>query len=102
MCVCKNSLVIVENPDSSLRLCLDPKDLYKAVLRKNYQIPKAEEILNRLSGKQVVFDMKDGLWQLELDEQSSYLATVNSLFERLFFHKLPCCIYSAPDIFQNC
>ena len=34
-----NSLVIVEKKDGSLRLCLDPKDLNKAIKREYYKAP---------------------------------------------------------------
>lgn len=38
-----NNLVIVEKPDKSLRLCLDPKELNESIMRENYQIPSPEE-----------------------------------------------------------
>lgn len=93
----------MEKPDSRIRLCLDPKDLNKAVLRERYQIPKAEEILNRLSCKVLfsVLDMKDGFWQLELNDKSSYLTTFNTPFGRFRFRRLPYGICSAPEIFQK-
>jgi len=34
-----SSLVCVEKKDGSLRLCLDPKDLNKAVMREHHKIP---------------------------------------------------------------
>ena len=45
-----NSLVIVEKRDASLRLCLDPRDLYKAIRREHHRIPTAKDIASRLSG----------------------------------------------------
>ena len=45
-----NSLVIVEKRDGSLRLCLDPRDLNKAIRREHHRIPTAEDIASRLSG----------------------------------------------------
>ncbi|XP_030749218.1 uncharacterized protein LOC115877199 [Sitophilus oryzae] len=71
---CQN-LVIVEKPDKSLRVCLDPKDLNRYIGRERYLIPSPEELCNRLAGKEVfsVLDMKDGFYQIELDEPSSYL-----------------------------
>ena len=45
-----NSLVIVEKPNGSLRLCLDPRDLNKVIKREHYQLPTFEEISTRLSG----------------------------------------------------
>lgn len=34
-----NSLVIVEKPKGDLRLCIDPKDLNKAIQREHYRLP---------------------------------------------------------------
>ena len=34
-----NSIVIVEKEDGSLRICLDPKDLNRAVKREHFQLP---------------------------------------------------------------
>ena len=57
-----NSLVIVEKRDGSLRLCLDPRDLNKAIRLEHQRIPTAEDITSRLRGKKVfsIVDEKDG------------------------------------------
>ena len=56
-----HNLVIVEKKDGSLRLCLDPRELNKAIKRENVQIPTMEDVTCRLSGKKVftVIDLKD-------------------------------------------
>ena len=56
-----NSLVIVEKRDGSLRLCLDPRDLNKAIRREHYKIPIPEDITSRLRGKKFfsLLDEKD-------------------------------------------
>ena len=45
-----NSLVVIENPDGSLRLCLDPRDLNKVIKREHFQLPAFEDISTRLAG----------------------------------------------------
>ena len=45
-----NSLVVGEKPNGDLRICLDPRDLNKAIKREYYQLPTFEEISSRLSG----------------------------------------------------
>jgi len=61
-----NNLVIVEKKDGSLRLCLDPKDLNKAIKCKHYKIPNMEEITSEFTGKRVfsTLNLKDGYWQV--------------------------------------
>ena len=41
-----NSIVIVEKSNGDIRLCLDPKDLNRAVKREFSQMPTAEEIMS--------------------------------------------------------
>ena len=56
-----SSMVVVAKPNK-IRICLDPKDLNKAVLRPKYQMPTLEEILPKLNGAKVftTLDAKDG------------------------------------------
>lgn len=98
-----NSLLVVEKKDGSLRLCLDPRDLNKAIKREHYRIPTCEDVLAKLSGKSVftVIDMKDGFWQIKLDESSSRLCTFNTPFGRYSMLRMPFGISSAPEIFQK-
>ena len=38
-----NNLVAVEKPNGSIRICLDPRDLNKAIKRPHYVLPTTEE-----------------------------------------------------------
>lgn len=68
-------LVIVEKKNGDLRLCLDPKHLNDAIKREHFLIPTVEEISSKLAGKAffTVLDMKDGYWQVEIDDASADL-----------------------------
>ena len=70
-----NSLVYCRKPNGKLRICLDPKDLNKAISREHHVIPTLEEILPKLSGAKYfsIVDVKCGYWNVELDQESSYL-----------------------------
>ena len=98
-----NSLVIVEKKDGSLRLCLDPKDLNKAIKREYFKPPSIETISSKLSGKKVftVIDMTNCYWHKKLDEKSSELCTFNTPFGRYKFNRMPFGICSASDIAQK-
>jgi hypothetical protein len=50
-----SSMVAVRKPSGKLRICIDPKDLNKALLRPHYPIPTAtiDEILPRLANAKV-------------------------------------------------
>ena len=67
-----NSMVVVPKKNGSLRICLDPKDLNKAIRRCHYPLPTIEDIATRLHGAKVytIVDVKNGFWHVALDEQS--------------------------------
>ena len=98
-----SSLVIVPKKDGTLRLCIDPKDLNKAILRENYPLPTIEEVATRLHGAKLfsTLDVRCGFWHVELDEPSSYLTTFNTPFGRYRWKRMPFGISSAPEVFQR-
>ena len=98
-----NNLVLVEKPDGSLRICIDPKELNKAIKRHHYAHPTAEDILSQMSGAKYFRkrDASNAYWQIELDEESSKLLTFNSPFGRYQFLRMPYVIHSAGDVCQQ-
>ena len=98
-----NSIVIVEKPDGNLRICLDPKDLNRAVKREHFQLPTATEITSKLTGAKVFskLDAKDGFWHVKLDHPSSLLTTFNTPFGRFKFNRLPFGLNSSNEVFQK-
>ena len=97
-----SSEVVVRKGDK-LRLCIDPKDLNKAVKRSHYPMPTIEEILPELTKAKVfsVADASNGLWQVKLDEPSSYLTTFWTPFGRYRWLSMPFGIATAPEEFQR-
>ena len=69
-----NSFVIVHSKNK-IRVCLDPTNLNKAVIREPYHYRTPEDIYHKLSKAKffTVVDLKKGYWQIPLDEQSSTL-----------------------------
>ena len=98
-----NSMLVVEKKDGSIRLCIDPRELNKAIMREHYSVPTFDDVLPQLSGKKIfsIIDMKDGFWHVELDQESSKLVTFNTPFGRYSFTRLPFGISSAPEVFQK-
>ena len=98
-----SSMVVVPKRNGSLRICLDPKDLNRAIQRHHYPLPTIEDIATRLHGTKVftVVDVKNGFWHVVLDEQSSYLTTFHTPFGRYRWKRMPFGICSAPEIFQR-
>ena len=89
--------------NGQLRICLDPKDLNKAIRRDYHVTTTLEEILPKFNGAKFfsILDAKSGYWNVELDEPSSYLTTFNSPFGRYQCLRMPIGIRMAQDVFQH-
>ena len=63
-----NSIMIVEKKNRSLQICLDPRDLNKALRREHYSCPTIEVIAARLHGAKMftMLDATSGYWQVKL------------------------------------
>lgn len=77
-----SNIVIVEKPNKKLRICINPKELNNAIQDNFYEIPSFEDIKPKLHNKKLfsVFDMKDGFWQIALDDASKELCTFSTTF----------------------
>ena len=88
--------------DGSLCICLDPRDLNKAIIWEHFKAPTLDEITHKLSGAKVFskLDVKDGFWSIHLDKQSSYLTTFNMHKGHYQFLHMPFCLKISQDVFQ--
>lgn len=98
-----NSIVLVKKSNGSLRICLDPRNLNKAIKRSHYQFPTIHNIKARLAGAKIFssLDASSGFWTVSLDEESSKLCTFITPFGRYRFLRLPFGICSAPEYFHS-
>ena len=102
-----NSFVLVESKDKlgnlKLRICLDPTNLNKAIVREPYHFRTPEDIAHLLAEACImtVCDCKKGYWHQKLDEASSYLTTFNTELGRYRYTVMPFGITVAGDVFQR-
>ena len=96
-------MVVVQKKDGGLRICIDPKDLNKALKREHYQLRTIEEITARMPGARFfsTMDARSGYWQIPLDEESSKLTTFNTPLGRFPFTRMPFGIRSAQEVFHK-
>ena len=98
-----NSMVVVTKPYGSIRICIDARDLNKAVKRQHYPFLTVEEVVSRLPNAKIFckMDCTSGFWQLELDDESSKLCTFNTPFGRYRYLRLPFGIKCASELYQS-
>ena len=109
-----NSYVIVEKDTGNhhlpnhtvkkkLRICLDPRDLNKALEREPYHTRSVDEITAKLQGMTVftIVDFKKGYWMVVLHPDSRKLTCMALPFGRFQWTRLPMGTVVAQDIFQS-
>ena len=76
-----HNLVFTEKRNGSLRICLYPRPLNKAIKRERYEIPTPADVQSQLGDKQIftVIDMKDGYWHVKLSQRSNAKAKRRNL-----------------------
>lgn len=97
-----NAIVLVAKKNGSIRVCLDPRPLNRAVRRAQYSLPTVPELAARLRGATVfsVLDARCGFWMVQLDDASADLCTFSTPFGRYQFLRLPYGINCAPEVFH--
>ena len=98
-----NSMVVVTKPNGSIRICIDPRDLNKAVKRQHFPLLTIEEVVSRIPNAKIFSKLNatSGVWQLQLDDQSSKLCTFNTPFGRYHYLRLPFAVKCASELYQS-
>ena len=79
-----SNLVVATKESGDLRLCLDPKQLNKALKRERYPLPITDAVLPYLSRAKVFtkFDARNVYWHVQFDDESCKLTTFDTPFGR--------------------
>ena len=88
--------------NGKLRICLDPKDLNKAIICENHKASTLKEIAHVLTGA-TKFSKVDGnkaFFGMHLTEEASLLTTFNTHLRRYRFLHVPFGLKMSQDIFQ--
>ena len=98
-----NSTVPVMKPNGSLRLCLDPKDLNKAIERNQWYSRTIDDILPELAKSKfkTLKDTTSGYWHILLDLDSSLLTAFNTPWGKFRWLRQPFRLKIASDVFQE-
>ncbi|XP_052751506.1 uncharacterized protein K02A2.6-like [Galleria mellonella] len=95
-------LVLVAKKDNGIRVCLDPRELNRAIQRAHFQLPTVSELASRLHGARYfsVLDANAGFWAVVLDDESADLCTFSTPFGRYKFLRLPFGVNCASEVFH--
>ena len=86
-----SSVTFLRKPNGEVRVCLDPSNLNKAIIREHYKPMTVEEIAHKLAGV-TVYTKADALkafLQIHLTHEASLLTMFNSHRGRLRFLRMP-------------
>ncbi|XP_041774194.1 uncharacterized protein K02A2.6-like [Anopheles merus] len=97
-------IVAVRKPNGRVRICADySTGLNEALEPNHYPLPTPEEIFAQLNGSTVfsIVDLSDAYLQLEVDDDSKKLLTINTHRGLFRFNRLAPGVKSAPGVFQR-
>ena len=97
-----SSVTFPRKPNGDIRVCLDPSNLNKAIIREHHKPMTVEEIAHELAGA-TVYTKADALkafLQIHLTHEASLLTTFNSHRGRLRFLRMPFGAKMSQDVFQ--
>lgn len=98
-----SQMVAARKKDGSIRICIDPRDLNKALRRPHHPMRSVEDVASRMPNATVfsTLDARSGFWQINLDHESSLLTIFSTPFGRYRFLRMPFGITSASEVFQR-
>ena len=98
-----STLVYSRKSSGRRRICLDPKELNRAIKRPHYHTTTLEEIIHKLAGATIISkqDARHGYWSVSLDQESSMKTTLNTSFSWYRFLRLPFGLNLSQDMFHE-
>ena len=75
-----SQMVAARKKNGDVRICLDPRDLNKALRRPHYPMRTADDVASRIGNAKFfsTLDAKAGFWQIRLDKKSSMRTTFST------------------------
>ena len=98
-----SQLVITCKKSGALCVCIDPRELNRALICEHYTLPILEDTLHELSTSKLFTkaDLSQGYWHIPIDYESSLLTTFNTYLGRYRWKRLPFGICVSSEVFQK-
>ena len=99
-----NSFVIVKKPNENLKVCLNPTDMNKNIIRPECNMRTLEEIIDLLKGSvySAVFDSTKSFFHVPIDDDSKQLTAMLTPIGIYLYNVLAMGLSNATDIFKTC
>lgn len=97
------SPMVIVRQKGKIRICLDPTDLNKNILRRHYPLKTLEEIAAQINGAKyfTLLDCRRGFWQIPVTQRTQKYLTFSTPWGRFSCTRIPFGICSAPEVFQE-
>ena len=95
-----SQIVVAVKKNGDLRVCLDPHEVNKVLIREHTTLPILEDVLHKMKDATVFSkaDLASAYWHVELDQEASFLTTFSTHRGRYRWLRLPFGLCVASEI----
>ena len=99
-----SSFVIVKKLSGTLRICLDPTNLNKEIIRPVCNAQTMDDVIHKLQHAKyfAIFDTSKGFFHIPLDQESKLLTVMLTPFGIYVYNVLAMGLSNATDLFGTC
>jgi hypothetical protein len=93
--------LFVKNNDGTLRLCIDYKKMNKMTIKKNYHLPRIDDLFDQLRGVAVSsnIDLRSGYHQVRIEDKEIHKTTFRIRYGQYEFLVVPFGLTNSPTTF---